>query len=72
MEPNIRVVLLLLQLRAFSDLAFKDGKQMVGNFRPVQPLNGRKVFRSGGAAILVSCVLVAAALVTALGLSQPN
>uniref|UniRef100_A0A3B5AU45 Carbonic anhydrase n=1 Tax=Stegastes partitus TaxID=144197 RepID=A0A3B5AU45_9TELE len=40
------------QLRAFSELQFHDGKQMTGNFRPVQPLNGRQVFRSGGAVIL--------------------
>ncbi|TDH04670.1 hypothetical protein EPR50_G00135210 [Perca flavescens] len=60
------------QLRVFSELQFHDGKPMVGNFRPVQPLNGRKVFRSGGAVILVSSTLLLAAIATALGLSQPN
>uniref|UniRef100_A0A8C9XLN6 Carbonic anhydrase n=1 Tax=Sander lucioperca TaxID=283035 RepID=A0A8C9XLN6_SANLU len=60
------------QLRVFSDLQFHDGKPMVGNFRPVQPLNGRQVFRSGGAVILVSSTLLLAAIATALGLSQPN
>ncbi|XP_008288765.1 carbonic anhydrase 4a [Stegastes partitus] len=60
------------QLRAFSELQFHDGKQMTGNFRPVQPLNGRQVFRSGGAVILASSALLLAAIATALGLSQPN
>ncbi|XP_039634434.1 carbonic anhydrase 4a isoform X5 [Perca fluviatilis] len=60
------------QLRVFSELQFHDGKPMVGNFRPVQPLNGRQVFRSGGAVILVSSTLLLAAIATALGLSQPN
>ena len=71
LEPNICVVP-LLQLRAFSDLTFHDGKSMSGNFRPVQPLNGRQVFRSGGAVILVSSTLLMAAVAMALGLSQPN
>ncbi|XP_036974441.1 carbonic anhydrase 4a [Acanthopagrus latus] len=60
------------QLRAFSELKFHDGKAMVGTFRPVQPLNGRQVFRSGGAVILASSAFLVAAVVTALGLSQPN
>lgn len=71
LEPNICVYLLFLQLRAFSELKFHDGKPMVGTFRPVQPLNGRKVFRSGGAVILASSALLVAAIATALGLSQP-
>lgn len=66
------VCLLSLQLRAFSELKFQDGKAMVGTFRPVQPLNGRQVFRSGGTAILASSAFLVAAIVTALGLSQPN
>lgn len=60
------------QLRAFSDLKFHDGKAMVGTFRPVQPLNGRQVFRSGGAVVLASSALLLAAIATAMGLSQPN
>ncbi|XP_038129622.1 carbonic anhydrase 4a [Cyprinodon tularosa] len=60
------------QLRAFSKVQFHDGKPMVDNFRPVQPLNGRQVFRSGGAVLLASSALFAAALLTALGLSRPN
>ncbi|XP_061607051.1 carbonic anhydrase 4a [Phyllopteryx taeniolatus] len=60
------------QLRAFSELKFHDGKPMVGTFRPVQPLNGRQVFRSGGAAVSVSSGLLAAALATAAGLSRLN
>ncbi|XP_061753991.1 carbonic anhydrase 4a [Nerophis ophidion] len=60
------------QLRAFSELKFHDGKPMVGTFRPVQPLNGRPVFRSGGVAVLFSSALLVAALATALGLSQAN
>ncbi|KAM6906941.1 carbonic anhydrase 4a [Xenentodon cancila] len=66
------ILLSMEQLRAFSELQFHDGKPMAGNFRPVQPLNGRQVFRSGGAAVLVSSALLAAALATALGLSRPN
>uniref|UniRef100_UPI0037E8C224 carbonic anhydrase 4a n=1 Tax=Semicossyphus pulcher TaxID=241346 RepID=UPI0037E8C224 len=60
------------QLKAFSELKFPDGKPMVGTFRPVQPLNGRQVFRSGGALILASATLLMVAMATALGLSQPN
>ncbi|XP_068600822.1 carbonic anhydrase 4a [Brachionichthys hirsutus] len=60
------------QLRAFSDLKFMDGKAMVGTFRPVQPLNGRQVFRSGGPVLLASSTFIMAAIVTALTLSQPN
>uniref|UniRef100_A0A3Q3W5H6 Carbonic anhydrase n=1 Tax=Mola mola TaxID=94237 RepID=A0A3Q3W5H6_MOLML len=60
------------QLRVFSELKFHDGKAMVGTFRPVQPLNGRQVYRSGGAAILASATFLVAAVATALGLSQPN
>lgn len=56
----------------FSDLKFHDGKPMVDTFRPVQPLNGRKVYRSGGTVILASAVILVAALATALGLSQLN
>ncbi|CAG5876906.1 unnamed protein product [Menidia menidia] len=60
------------QLKAFSELKFSDGNPLVGNFRPIQPLNGRKVFRSSGAVVLVSSALLLATLAAALGLSQPN
>ncbi|CAJ1064416.1 carbonic anhydrase 4-like [Xyrichtys novacula] len=60
------------QLLAFSELKFQDGKSMVGTFRPVQPLNGRKVYRSGGAVMLASSTLLMLAITTALGFSQPN
>ncbi|XP_068188212.1 carbonic anhydrase 4a [Antennarius striatus] len=60
------------QLRAFSDLKFNDGKAMVGTFRPVQPLNGRQVYRSGGPVLLTSSTFIMAAMVTALALSQLN
>uniref|UniRef100_A0A665TUS4 Carbonic anhydrase n=1 Tax=Echeneis naucrates TaxID=173247 RepID=A0A665TUS4_ECHNA len=42
------------QLQVFSELKFRDGKPMVDTFRPVQPLNGRRVFRSGSAVILAT------------------
>ncbi|XP_061658803.1 carbonic anhydrase 4a [Syngnathoides biaculeatus] len=60
------------QLRAFSELKFHDGKAMVGTFRPVQPLNGRRVFRSGSAVVSVSSRLLMAGLAMALGLSRLN
>ncbi|XP_069003127.1 carbonic anhydrase 4a [Embiotoca jacksoni] len=60
------------QLAAFSELQFHDGKQMVGNFRPIQPLNGRQVFRSGSSMMLASSALLVAAIAMALGLSRPN
>ncbi|KAM4545620.1 carbonic anhydrase 4a [Odontesthes bonariensis] len=66
------IPLSLDQLKAFSELQFHDGKPMVDNFRPVQPLNGRNVYRSSGAVILVSSMLLVAAIAMALGLSQPN
>ncbi|XP_061538223.1 carbonic anhydrase 4b [Phycodurus eques] len=36
------------QLSAFSRLAFSGGRPMANTFRAVQPLNGRRVRRSGG------------------------
>lgn len=60
------------QLRAFSELNFQDGKPMVGTFRPVQPLNGRQVYRSGCSMTVASATLLAVALAAALGLSRPN
>ncbi|XP_034744982.1 carbonic anhydrase 4-like isoform X2 [Etheostoma cragini] len=60
------------QLQVFSELQFEDGTPMEGNFRPVQPLNDRQVFWSGGDVILVSSTLLLATIAAALGLSQPN
>ncbi|XP_043094194.1 carbonic anhydrase 4a [Puntigrus tetrazona] len=60
------------QLRAFSTLKFHDGSPMVGTFRPVQPRNGRVVYRSGGAAVAASVLLVLTSIGGALGLSRPN
>ncbi|XP_076591852.1 carbonic anhydrase 4b [Chaetodon auriga] len=56
------------QLNAFSQLQFADKKQMINTYRPVQPLNGRQVYYSGGhvalisAGLLVMSVLVSSAL----------
>ncbi|XP_077467739.1 carbonic anhydrase 4b [Stigmatopora argus] len=36
------------QLSTFSQLRFSDGRPMANTFRAVQPLNGRRVYRSGG------------------------
>ncbi|GAA6225783.1 carbonic anhydrase 4-like [Lates japonicus] len=46
------------QLAAFSQLQFSDGEQMVKTYRPVQPLNGRQVYYSGGHVALASTVLL--------------
>ena len=62
----------VFQLRKFSELQFKDGKDMVDTFRPVQPLNRRVVYRSGGAVALASAALLMASVAMAMGLSQPN
>uniref|UniRef100_A0A4W5P1S7 Carbonic anhydrase 4 n=1 Tax=Hucho hucho TaxID=62062 RepID=A0A4W5P1S7_9TELE len=40
------------------NLQFKDDKDMVDTFRPVQPLNRRVVYRSGGAVVLASVTLL--------------
>lgn len=72
LEPNTHVNILLPQLQAFSKLQFNDGKQMTGNFRPVQPLNGRKVYRSGSAVILANSAILLTTIAIALGLSEPN
>ncbi|XP_023256358.1 carbonic anhydrase 4-like [Seriola lalandi dorsalis] len=56
------------QLAAFSQLRFPNGQQMVRTYRPVQPLNGRQVYYSGGHAaaasivLLITSVLVSSAL----------
>uniref|UniRef100_A0A3B3U8C6 Carbonic anhydrase n=1 Tax=Poecilia latipinna TaxID=48699 RepID=A0A3B3U8C6_9TELE len=46
------------QMKAFSKVQFYDGKSMANNFRPVQPLNGRLVYRSAGATLWVSSVFL--------------
>lgn len=60
------------QLRVFSTLKFSDGKQMVGTFRPVQPRNGRVVYRSSGIAVVASAVLILVSISAALSLSRMN
>ncbi|XP_067295794.1 carbonic anhydrase 4a [Pseudorasbora parva] len=60
------------QIRAFSTLKFKNGDSMMGTFRPVQPRNGRVVYRSSGAAIFSSVVLLLTSIITAFGLSHLN
>ncbi|XP_028322534.1 carbonic anhydrase 4a [Gouania willdenowi] len=60
------------QLSAFSEVQFNDGKHMIGNFRPVQPLNGRQVFRSGSTVMMSSFSLLLAMVAMAMGLSKPN
>lgn len=62
----------VFQLLKFSELQFKDGKDMVDTFRPVQRLNRRVVYRSGGAVVLASVVLLVASVAMAMGLSQLN
>lgn len=66
------VYLLCPQLGAFSELKFHGGMPMVATFRPVQPLNGRLVFYSGGTTVLTSSAFLVAAVAAAFGLSQPN
>lgn len=72
LEPNICIYRLFSQLKVFSTLKFHDGKAMVDTFRPVQPLHGRQVYRSGGAVLLASTTFLVVAAAMALGLSQPN
>ncbi|KAK9521077.1 hypothetical protein VZT92_020916 [Zoarces viviparus] len=56
------------QLAVFAQLQFSNGKQMVQTYRPVQPLNGRQVYYSGGNlaqldnVLLITSVLVSSAL----------
>uniref|UniRef100_A0AAQ6IEF6 Carbonic anhydrase n=1 Tax=Anabas testudineus TaxID=64144 RepID=A0AAQ6IEF6_ANATE len=45
------------QLTAFSQLQFANGSPMVKTNRPVQPVNERQVYHSGGHVALVSTVL---------------
>ncbi|XP_012678225.2 carbonic anhydrase 4a [Clupea harengus] len=60
------------QLRTFSSLKFVDGKSMVDTFRPVQPLNGRQVYRSGSATVLSCAALLVTSVAMAFSLSHPN
>ncbi|XP_046876538.1 carbonic anhydrase 4a [Hypomesus transpacificus] len=60
------------QLQVFSELKFHDGKPMVGNYRPIQPLNGRPVYRSGGTVVLASVAVMLTSVAMATGLAQPN
>ncbi|KAM9318728.1 carbonic anhydrase 4b [Pholidichthys leucotaenia] len=46
------------QLTAFNQLLFADGKKMVDNYRPVQPLNGRQVYYSKGHVVLVNSLFL--------------
>lgn len=46
------------QIDAFCQLRFSNGKQMVETYRPVQPLNGRQVYYSGGHVVLVNAALL--------------
>ncbi|KAI3353679.1 hypothetical protein L3Q82_004921 [Scortum barcoo] len=56
------------QLTAFYQLQFLNGEQMVNTYRPLQPLNRRQVYYSGGhvavvsAALLIVSMLVSSAL----------
>ncbi|XP_037630424.1 carbonic anhydrase 4b [Sebastes umbrosus] len=57
------------QLTAFSQLQFSNRKQMMKTYRPVQPLNGRQVYYSGGHVSLVSTVLLIMSVVLSSALS---
>ncbi|XP_059186928.1 carbonic anhydrase 4b [Centropristis striata] len=57
------------QLAAFSQLHFANGKQMINTFRPVQPLNGRQVYYSGGHVALVSTVSLIMSVLISTSLS---
>ncbi|XP_056308449.1 carbonic anhydrase 4a [Danio aesculapii] len=58
------------QLQAFSSLKFRDGKPMVGTFRPVQPRNGRVVYRSRSVTLSVSVFLLLASVSTAFTITR--
>ncbi|KAG5836653.1 hypothetical protein ANANG_G00230680 [Anguilla anguilla] len=56
------------QLSAFSALRFSSGEPMIGTFRPVQPLNGRRVYRSGSGAVLASTIAPVISVLISIGL----
>ncbi|XP_060768264.1 carbonic anhydrase 4-like [Neoarius graeffei] len=58
------------QLSVFSSLKFHDDKKMIKTFRPVQPLNDRKVYRSSSTVIMLSFTLLLMCVCSALGLFQ--
>ncbi|XP_066499900.1 carbonic anhydrase 4b [Hoplias malabaricus] len=59
------ILLSKAQLSLFSELLFRNGMPMVDTFRPIQPLNDRKVFYSGSHIVPVSTMLVVStALIT--------
>ncbi|KAM7399113.1 hypothetical protein PAMP_018405 [Pampus punctatissimus] len=59
------------QLAAFKQLQFPEGKQMMNTYRPVQPLNGRHVYYSGGHVALVSTVLFIGSVLVPLLVHSP-
>lgn len=59
------------QLAAFCQLQFPHGKQMVKTYRPVQPLNGRQVYYSGGHVALVNIVLFIMSVLLSSALCLP-
>uniref|UniRef100_A0A8C1WJ83 Carbonic anhydrase 4 n=1 Tax=Cyprinus carpio TaxID=7962 RepID=A0A8C1WJ83_CYPCA len=61
-----------LKLLNFAKKLFADGEPMVGTFRPVQPRNGRVVYRSSGVVVIASAVLILVSISAALGLSRMN
>ncbi|XP_046892077.1 carbonic anhydrase 4b [Hypomesus transpacificus] len=60
------------QLAAFSKLWFADALPMVGTYRPVKPLNGRRVYYSGGHVVLLSTLLLVCSLLSAIEVSLPD
>lgn len=63
---------LFFQLSAFSKLKYSAGQNMTGNYRPVQPLNGRQVYRSGGVVVWINTVVLLSSVLVAVGLSLPD
>ncbi|XP_040040273.2 carbonic anhydrase 4b [Gasterosteus aculeatus] len=57
------------QLALFAQLQFSNGKQMVQTYRPVQPLNGRQVFYSGGRRAGLNNVLLITSVLVSITLS---
>ncbi|KAM7412860.1 hypothetical protein PAMA_020311 [Pampus argenteus] len=59
------------QLAAFNQLQFPEGKQMINTYRPVQPLNARHVYYSGGHVAVVSIVLLIGSVLVPLLVHSP-